>query len=78
MKLLDYVTVFFVVLAALFIGAGCEYHSLKPKIIAYDGAHYDMHTGEFVWGAAPLLANETEINGGFTEATKPLGDKHGH
>ena len=55
MKDLTYCTLIVIASFSCFqIGQWWKMHQIKPTIIQYDGAHYDMTTGDFIWGKAPM------------------------
>ena len=78
---LFYVIVIILVAGVMFMcGEAYKWYTIKPVVIDNHGGHYDMTSGDFVWGGAPLLANETAISGELQNAmpiAQPKGGKHG-
>ena len=48
-----------------------KFHQLKPTIIQYDGAHYSMTTGDFVWGKAPMTYDPEQMANQLSESVMP-------
>ena len=78
---LFYIIVIVLVGGVMFMGGSAyKWYTLKPTIIDNRGGHYDMTSGDFVWGAAPRVIDDQQVADQLTNAVKPApikGDKHG-
>lgn len=43
-------------------GAQIEVHNRTPREISNNCAHYDMESGEFTWGAKPIVVLQTDAS----------------
>jgi hypothetical protein len=79
MKFTDHLFYWFVVClvgATMFLGGQAyKWYTLKPVIIDNKGGHYDMVSGDFVWGAPPRVLDDEKFSEDFSNAVKPTPTK---
>ena len=72
MKDLTYLTLIVIASLSCFqIGQWWKMHQIRPTIIENQGAHYDMTTGDFVWGKAPTVYDPEMMANQLSDALKP-------